>query len=234
VPSPEALLLAAGALAAAVLVAVLLAALRPGRATAAAAALARGDFEGAQRAGADPGAPRAARFAAAVAAKHRLDLAAAARILDELLGEDPGDGEAWLERGLVAAYGGEVAASTAAFERAAALRGDLAEALALHRAWAAVRAGDPEAARRLFEEIEAPLETKLRDLGDRPGPGDAPFAEWFLHAAAVWRALGDEPRAAWAAAAGRRAAPGSRLGEAVYSAGTATAGRSGPGGASPS
>jgi hypothetical protein len=232
VPSLEILLLAAGGLAAAVLAGLLLAALRPRRATAAVAALARGDFEGAQRAGADPAAPPAARFAAAVAAKHRLDLAAAARMLDELLAEDPGDGEAWLERGLVAAYAGDSAAAATAFERAAALRGDLAEALALHRAWAALRAGNPDAARRLFEEIEAPLETKLRDLGDRD-PGGAAFAEWFLHAAALWRALGDEPRAAWAAAAGRRAAPGSRLGEAAYSAGTATAGRSGPGGASP-
>ena len=229
-PTLETLLLAAGAAAVAALLLLLVVALRPPRPAAAVEALGRGDFKSALRAGADPGASRGARFAAAVAAKHELDLAAAARLLDELLAEDPADGESWLERGLVSAYAGDAVGAAAAFERAAALRADLAEPLALHRAWLAVRAGDLATARRLFEEIDAPLETKLHDLGE----AEPLFAEWFLHAAAVWRALGDDARAAWAAAAGERAAPASRLREAVYSSGTGTAGPSGPSGGSPS
>src|SRR3978361_98894 len=82
------------------------------------------------------------------------------------------------------------------------------ESIPLPRAWLALRRGDVKTARRLFDEVEAPLETKLRsDLGS----GEPLFAEWFLHAAALWAALGDTRRARWAAAAGRASAPESRL-----------------------
>ena len=172
--------------------------------------LGRGDFAAALAAArTGPGATRSDLWAAAVAAKHLLELDRAAALLDRLLRAEPDDGEAWLERGLVAAYAGEPEQARAAFARAEALRSDLAESLTLHRAWATLRAGDARTARRLFEEVEAPLETKLRmDLG-----GDPLFAEWFLQAAALWRAAGDAERADWAEAAGRAAAPASRLPE---------------------
>jgi len=151
-------------------------------------------------------------YAAAVAAKHLLDLDRARDLLGRLLAADPEDGEAWLESGLVAAYSGDLATAEAAFARAAAHRSDLAESLTLHRAWLALRRGDRAAARRLFDEVEAPLETKLRtDLGE----GEPLFAEWFLQAAALWEAFGDSERALWARTAGREAAPESRLWERI-------------------
>lgn len=188
----------------------LFAVLRHTPASGAADLLDRGEFAAALAAArTGPGATRGDLRAAAVAAKHLLELDRAAALLDRLLRADPADGEAWLERGLVAAYAGDLERARDAFARAEALRSDLAESLTLHRAWAALRAGDTGAARRLFEEVEASLETKLRgDLG-----GDPLFAEWFLHAAALWRAAGDAERAGWAEAAGRAAAPQSRLPE---------------------
>lgn len=155
-------------------------------------------------------------FAAAVAAKHLLDFPLAAGLLDRLLAADPEDGEAWLERGLVTAYaglGGEPTADAAnaadtALRRALAIRSDLAESITLHRAWLALGRGDRAAARRLFDEVEAPLETKLRsDLGT----GEPLFAEWFLHAAVLWEALGEDEKARWARESARSAAPESRL-----------------------
>ena len=80
--------------------------------------------------------------------------------------------------------------------------------MTLHRAWLALRAGDRAGARRLFEEVEAPLETKLRiDLGS----GEPVFADWFDHAAELWTAFGDAEKAAWAEREARRSAPESRL-----------------------
>jgi tetratricopeptide (TPR) repeat protein len=206
-PSFETLLVLALGATVAVVAAVLFIALRRRPPGPAAAALARGDFAAALAAGGDSG-ERGEAFAAATAAKHLLALADAAAILDRLLAADPADGEAWLGRGLVAAYAGDPAAAEAAFSRVEASRADLLESLTLHRAWLALTAGDPAAARRRFEEIEAPLGNKLEsDLG----AGDLAFAEWFLQAAALWRAGGQAEKAAWALAQGRAAAPASPL-----------------------
>jgi tetratricopeptide (TPR) repeat protein len=149
-------------------------------------------------------------YAAAVAARHLLDFDRARGLLDRILTKDPGDGEAWLESGLAAAYAGDLAAAERAFARVEPLRSDLLESLTLHRAWLALRRGDAQTARRLFGEVEAPLENKLRsDLGG----GEPLFAEWFLQAAVLWRLSGDSERAAWAWREGRAAAPESRLAE---------------------
>lgn len=251
------LLLALGALG-------LFAVLRRSAATPATDALGRGSFaEALARAQTGTGAGREELFAAAVAAKHLLDLDQAAALLDRLIAADPGDGEAWLERGLVSAYSALAAASPAAsrgpaphrpgfapgqpaalpqaeaaehpaplrsatapeelalpqaaaeaavqaLARAIAARSDLAESITLHRAWLALLVGDLATARHLFDEVEAPLETKLRsDLGE----GEPLFAEWFLHAADLWDALGEAEKAHWARRAAREAAPESRLPE---------------------
>jgi tetratricopeptide (TPR) repeat protein len=174
-----------------------------------------GDFAAALDAVAlGPDAGREDLYSAAIAAKHLLHLDQAAELLDRILSADPTDGEAWLERGLVAAYREEYPAADASLGRAAAERSDLAESVALHRAWVALQDGRPEEGRRLFEEIEAPLESKLRvDLG----PGEPLFAEWFLHAAALWRSAGSSDRAAWARSEGLRSAPGSRLAQRLGS-----------------
>ena len=147
-------------------------------------------------------------FARAVAAKHLGELGLASETLARLVAEDPGDGEAWLETGLVAAYDGRLDDADDAFARVEASRSDLLESLTLHRAWLAALRGDAARASRLFSEIEVPLETKLRqDIGE----GEAAFAEWFLHAGLLWRQRGDEARADWALGAARAAAPRSRL-----------------------
>ncbi len=147
-------------------------------------------------------------FAWAVAAKHLGELGLASETLARLVAEDPGDGEAWLETGLVAAYDGRLDDADDAFARVEASRSDLLESLTLHRAWLAALRGDAARAGRLFGEIEVPLETKLRqDIGE----GEASFAEWFLHAGLLWRQRGDEARADWALGAARAAAPRSRL-----------------------
>ncbi len=202
-------LLAAGALA-------LLASLRSGSPSAAVAELGNGRFAAAlERARTDPRAPRDDLYAAAVAAKHLRLWERADELAGRILAGDPGDGEAWLERGSTAAYAGRAAAAASAFAQAIAHRSDLAESITLHRAWLALSQGDYAAARRLFEEVEAPLESKLRsDLGQ----GDPLFAEWFLLAAALWSAVGDAERAAWAAAAGRAAAPESQLPDLILRA----------------
>ena len=158
----------------------------------------------------DARAGRDELYAAAVAARHLLELDRARALLDRILARDPADGEAWLERGLTAGYAGDFDGAETALQKAAALRSDLLESVTLHRAWIALRRGDRAAARRLFSEVEAPLENKLRsDLGS----GEPLFAEWFLQAAALWADAGDEERAAWARQEGRASAPASRLAE---------------------
>jgi len=178
-------------------------------------ALEQGRFKAAlEAARTDARAGRDDLFAAAVAARHLLRLDRAREILARILAGDPADGEAWLEAGLVEAYGGDPGAARRAFAKVESRRSDLLESLNLHRAWLALRTGDRRGARRLFDEVEAPLETKLRsDIGG----GDPAFAEWFLQAAALWEAFGEEEKAAWAWREGRAAAPESRLGEIVGS-----------------
>jgi hypothetical protein len=199
-------LLAAGALG-------LWATLRQPAASPALQALGQGRFAAALAAArTDARAGRDELYAAAVAAKHLLELDRARTFLDRILAQDSGDGEAWLESGLVAAYAGDLAAAGRAFSKVEPLRSDLLESLTLHRAWLALRQGETGAARRLFGEVEAPLENKLRsDLGS----GEPLFAEWFLQAAALWRAAGDEERAEWAQREGQASAPESRLGEVM-------------------
>ena len=147
-------------------------------------------------------------LAIAVAAKHLCDFDAARAALAEILRDDPRDGEAWLELGLVSAYRGDLDTAAKAFDRVGASRSDLLESLTLHRAWTKLRAGDDRGAAVLFSEIEIPLETKLRD---DMGEGDPAFAEWFLQAGHLWRSRGDDERARWALGAARDAAPASRL-----------------------
>jgi tetratricopeptide (TPR) repeat protein len=191
-------------------VVIALAVLRHAPRSQAAELLGRGAFgEASQRGGDEP----EGRLAAATAARHLLDLDLAARLLDAVLAEHPGDGEVLLERGLVEAYAGRLEAADELLRRAAAVRADLAESITLHRAWLDLRRGRQARARSGFEEIEASLESKLRaDLA-----GDPLFAEWFLHAALLWRATGDRERAAWAWRQGLAAAPESRLAEALES-----------------
>jgi tetratricopeptide (TPR) repeat protein len=213
-PSFETILLALLSLAAAGGALALVAALRRGRTSPAMAAVGLGRFTDAL-ALADPSpGGRAGRddlWAAAVAARHLLRLDAARAAVDRLLALFPDDGEGWLESGLTAAYAGDLDRAERDLLAAAALRSDLTESITLHRAWVALRRGGPDdlrTARRLFDEVEAPLESKLRsDLGG----GEPLFAEWFLHAAALWAASGDAARADWAARAGRASAPESHL-----------------------
>jgi len=187
---------------------IALAVLRHAPRSRAAELLGRGAFQEARTTAGDQPADL---LAAATAARHLLDLDTATRLLDAALAEDPGDGEALLERGLVAAYAGRHDAAADLLRRAAAARADLAESISLHRAWLELRQGRERQARHRFEEVEASLELKLRaDLA-----GDPLFAEWFLHAALLWRASGDEERAAWAWREGLAAAPESRLAEAL-------------------
>lgn len=183
--------------------------LRREPASAAQAALGQGRFAAAlEAARTDARAGRDELYAAAVAAKHLLDLDRARELLGRVLAVDPTDGEAWLESGLVAAYKGDFAAAEQAFAQVEPRRSDLLESLTLHRAWLALRQGDPRRARRLFDEVEAPLENKLRsDLGS----GEPLFAEWFLQAAALWAAAGEAGKAEWALREGRASAPESRL-----------------------
>jgi len=187
---------------------ITLAVLRHAPRSQAAELLGRGAFEEALRRGRDD---PAGRLAAATAARHLLDLELAARLLDAALADDPGDGEALVERGLVDAYAGRFDPAEDLLRRAAAVRADLTESITLHLAWLDLRRGESGRARRRFEEIEASLESKLRaDL-----TGDPLFAEWFLQAAQLWRAADDEERSAWAWRQGVAAAPESRLAEAL-------------------
>ena len=153
-------------------------------------------------------AGRESRIAGARAARHLLDFDTAGDLLDRLLREDPEDGEAWVEKGLASAYRRDPEGARNHFQRASTLRSDLLESITLHRAWVELSAGDTALARRLFDEIEQPIITKLdTDLG----AGDPEFAEWFLHAGWLWRARGDEARALGAIDAARNAVPESRL-----------------------
>lgn len=205
-PGFEALLLIALVAGAALGAGALYAALARRPPSPAGEALAAGDFSTARSVAS--GAERSEILAGAIAAKHLLDLDTAEARLAALLETDPGDGEAWLERGLVAAYGGRWEDAVRALDRAVATRSDLLEPVTLHRAWIALASGDPERARRLFEDVEAPLETKLRtDIGG----GDPLFAEWFLQASRLWRSAGDTDRAEWAWQEGIEAAPESQL-----------------------
>lgn len=181
-------------------------ALRSGGPSRAQEALAAGRFEDAAGL-AEPG-DEGATLAAAIAARHLLRWNDAERLLRRLVEEDPLHGEALLELGLLELLRGRPREAMRRWEAAAQHRADLLESIQLHRALAAILAGDVVTARLLFEEIEAPLETKLRvDVGE----GDPVFAEWFLHAALVWHALGRDEKAAWAYCAALRAAPESRL-----------------------
>jgi tetratricopeptide (TPR) repeat protein len=163
----------------------------------------------------DARASRDELYAAAVAAKHLLEFDRARALLNRILAGDPADGEAWLESGLAAVYAGEFEVAGRSFARVESLRSDLLESLTLHRAWLALRRGDPSSARRLFSEVEAPLENKLRsDLGS----GEPLFTEWFLQAADLWQAAGDSARADWARREGRASAAESRLAEIVAAA----------------
>lgn len=169
----------------------------------------RGDFSRALAvADVSAGAERDELFAAALAAKHELDLDAAEALLARILSSDPGDGEAWMERGLVAAYRDDPSRADEHLATAVRYRADLLESISLHRAWVSLRAGDPARARRGFEELSAPLESKLRhDLG----PGDPLFAEWFFQAADLWEESGAPDKSAWARREARRSAPSSKL-----------------------
>jgi tetratricopeptide (TPR) repeat protein len=200
--------IAAGAL-------VLFAVLRREPASPAVQAVGRGDFEAALAAArTGPGAGRDELFAAAVAAKHLLRLGEARALLARILVKDPGDGEAWLESGLAAAYAGDLSEAERALTEASARRSDLAESITLHRAWLDLKKGELREARHRFDEIETSLENKLRtDMGG----GEPLFAEWFLQAAELWAALGDAERANWAREEGRRSASGSRLPEILGS-----------------
>ncbi len=210
-PSFEVLLIVLVLGGAAVSALALFSILRRPPASQASAALGRGDFEAAlAAAGTAPGARRDELLAAAVAARHLLRFAEARRFVARILASDSEDGEAWIEAGLSAAYAGDLAEGDRALTRAAALRSDLVEPITLHRAWVALRSGDAREARRLFEDVETPLENKLRtDLGS----GEPLFAEWFLQAAELWEATGDPERGAWARQEGRRSAGQSRLPE---------------------
>jgi len=176
-------------------------------------AVERGDFEAALSS-IRKNAGRDELFAAAVAAKHLLRLDESRALLARILARDPSDGEAWLEAGLAAAYAGDWSAAERALAEAAARRSDLGESITLHRAWVGLTKKDMRQARHLFDEVETSLENKLRtDLGG----GEPLFAEWFLQAAELWAAFGDQERANWAREEGRRSAIGSRLPE-IFSA----------------
>ena len=212
-PSFESLLIAALLLGAFLGGLGLFAALRRAPGSPAIQAVGRGDFEAALAAArTGRGAGRDELFAAAVAAKHRLRLDEARKLLARILAADPSDGEAWLESGLAAAYAGDLAEAERALGEAAARRSDLAESITLHRAWLELRKGDLRNARHLFDDVETSLENKLRtDIGS----GEPLFAEWFLQAAELWAALGDTERAEWALREGRASIPGSRLPEVL-------------------
>ncbi len=172
------------------------------------AALSGGDFGLALALGEAPGGGRREWLAAATAARHLLLFDRAETCVARLLAADPEDAEARVESALLAAWQRRREAAENDLARALAQRPDLAEPVALHRAFAAWRQGDADAARLRFEEVAAALESKLRaDIG----PGDGLFADWFLEAALLWAASGDQERAAWASDAFARSAPQSRL-----------------------
>ncbi len=147
-------------------------------------------------------------LAAAIAAKHLGDFERSRALTERVLTLDHDDGEAWLELGLSAAYSGDAERALEALYEAGRRRADLLESISLHRAWVELQAQDAVAARRRFEEISAPIESKLRsDLG----PGDPLFAEWFFQAADLWEESGALEKSAWARREARRSAPNSPL-----------------------
>ncbi len=188
---------------------VLLVIVRQTPRSAAGALIGRGDFAGAlSSAELGPRAGRDELLAAAVAAKHLLRLETAEALVQRILEVDDGDGEAWMERGLIAAYRGDNARAAEWLASAERHRSDLFESITLHRAWVDLRSGRGGPAARRFEEISAPLESKLRsDLG----PGDPLFAEWFFQAADLWQESGAPDKSAWARQEARRSAPQSAL-----------------------
>ncbi|MEE2778522.1 MAG: hypothetical protein VYE73_17375 [Acidobacteriota bacterium] len=156
-----------------------------------------------------------AMLAAATAARHCLEWEEARTRLRRVLEGDPRHGEAMIELALVHLYQNEMERADRLFVDALGWRSDLLESITLHRAVTAILGGDPQRGRELFEEVEATLETKLRlDVGE----GEPAFAEWFLHSAVVWDALGRRSQAEWAWQAGRDAAPQSRLAEHLTTA----------------
>ena len=171
--------------------------------------LGEGDFaEALAVADTSPSAEREDLRAAAIASRQMLELERAQHLGRRLIELDGEDGEAWLELGLAQGYAGSMDQARESLGQATRLRADLLESISLHRAWLELRAGRKDEARAIFEEIAAPLESKLRhDLG----PGDPLFAEWFLHAADLWEAAGDSERADWARREAHAAAPGSPL-----------------------
>ena len=173
---------------------VLLVALR-GRREPAAQALGEGRFrEALDTTDVSATAERDSLYTAAVAAKHLLEWDRAEHLLRRILDDDD-DGEAWLELGLVETYRENYERAMDCFVRAERLRGDLLESLTLHRAFVELRRDNSERGRFLFEEIEVPLETKLRtDMG----AGEPLFVEWFLQSAALWQSTSKRSRADWA------------------------------------
>ena len=76
--------------------------LRSSRGAPAVSAFEDGRFaEALELAQAEPGASRESLIAGARAARHLLDFDSTAALLDRLLREDPEDGEAWVEKGLL-------------------------------------------------------------------------------------------------------------------------------------
>jgi hypothetical protein len=193
--------------------ALLVLALRGGEPSAIARASAQGQFIAAlEAAAAEPPRSRDDLLAAAIAAKHRCEWDRARSWLDQARAEDSSDGEVLVELGLIDAYRGEARAADERLREAIAARADLAESITLHRAFAALMGGDRATAAAMFEEVEAPLLNKLTvDVGS----GEPAFAEWFLHAAALWRAAGDAGRSEWAWRNAVDSAPESLLPEQV-------------------
>jgi tetratricopeptide (TPR) repeat protein len=210
----EGILLWSLAIGAAIGAGLLVVALRGAEPSAIARATALGQFAAAlEAAKSAPPRERDDLLAAAIAAKHRCEWERARSWLEAALRDDPADGEVNVELGLIAAYNQNAVEADERLRAAIAARADLAESITLHRAFAALAGGDRTQAARLFEEVEAPLETKLAvDVG----PGDPAFAEWFLHAAALWRDAGDTERADWAWRQASESAPESLLPEHAH------------------
>ena len=211
----ESILLWTLGIGAAIGVALLVIALRGGEPSAIARATAAGSFVAALDAAAEhPPHDRDDLLAAAIAAKHRCRFDDARRWLGEVLASDPADGEVLVEMGLTEAYLTHAGAADERLRAAIGARADLAESITLHRAFAALAGGDHAQAARFFEEVEAPLVSKLEvDVG----PGEPAFAEWFLHAAALWDDAGDSARAGWAWSQAIASAPESLLPDHVRS-----------------
>jgi tetratricopeptide (TPR) repeat protein len=209
----EGILLWSIAIGTAIGAALLVVALRGAEPSAIARATALGQYTAAlEAAESEPPRERDDLLAAAIAAKHRCEWERARSWLEAALRDDPTDGEVSVELGLIAAYNRNAVEADERLRAAIAARADLAESITLHRAFAALAGGDRTHAARLFEEVEAPLVTKLTvDVGS----GEPAFAEWFLHAAALWRDAGDTERGDWAWRKASESAPESLLPEHV-------------------